>query len=225
MRSQVLDCLRGVAVILVMFRHYPLSPTLMEIGLIICLRFLTWQFAHDYTFRTHLFATHLRLDSLLFGVLLAYFYHFSGQSFNLIINRNYKIISIIGLSLLSIVFIWPIDSYWMGTIGLTMLYVAFGAILSVVIVLEERIMKMKWTSKIVNVFGFIGFYSYSIYLFHTMVAAFLIPVIFILSPVSLGGEILFVLYFIFSVGVGVVMSKFIELPFLKFRDRFFKSNS
>jgi peptidoglycan/LPS O-acetylase OafA/YrhL len=131
---------------------------------------------------------------------------------------------VLAMGFLSAVFFWPIDSYQMGTFGLTMLYVGFGIILWLALVFEEQILQLNWlVVKIIKVFSIVGYYSYSIYLFHTMVGAFVMPIVFKASPIKLSSGILFLFYFIFSIGIGIIMSKIIERPFLNLREKYFKS--
>ena len=49
----------------------------------LALRLATWLIFPVFSTRKHVFGTHLRIDSLLYGVLLSYFYHFARQRFPL----------------------------------------------------------------------------------------------------------------------------------------------
>ena len=63
----------------------PLRPILtvaaVVAGASLALRVLNWYLRPSYDHLTHLFASHLRLDSLLFGVAISYAYHFHPDSF------------------------------------------------------------------------------------------------------------------------------------------------
>jgi peptidoglycan/LPS O-acetylase OafA/YrhL len=72
--------------------------------------------------------------------------------------------------------------------------------------------------------AFVGFYSYSIYLWHLPVATWL-PMIVRRLPVQLTPGTVQLLYVCASVAVGVAMATLIELPLLALRERWFPSRS
>src|SRR6185503_12438978 len=63
----------------------PLKPVLALAGCVavlsLVLRLLTWQYRPTYDHITHLFPSHLRFDSLFFGVAISYAYHFHKSRF------------------------------------------------------------------------------------------------------------------------------------------------
>lgn len=85
------------------------NKNFMVIGLIgvicfvITIRFFTWHFNVTHSFGAH-FPTHLRLDSLLFGVLISYFFHYSHQSFKSILEAFGKWGLVLAFAFLSVVF-------------------------------------------------------------------------------------------------------------------------
>lgn len=173
-------------------------------------------------------ATHLRLDSLFAGVLLGYFYHFH---FSQLENfyRKYKLwLLACILPLLSFAPVGKVlDSFFAKTFGFTMLWLAFGSLLLVFIFGDgEKIKNVigetfyKWIAKI-------GFYSYGIYLFHFYVVKFFTGDGYAEMQYKTGNWaywqviLLFAVYVFLSVLIGIFISKLIEIPFLKIRDKYF----
>jgi peptidoglycan/LPS O-acetylase OafA/YrhL len=151
--------------------------------------------------------THMRMDSLFAGVLLGYLFHFRRTWFE-------KLATIYSLPL-AFLFCLPaafFDQYDrpMQTFGLTGLLVGFSLLVS---------WSVLWTPKsrvgqaIARFAARIGFYSYSIYLWHTILGE-----TFFSSGVSLSR---FWLYLVACVFAGVGMAHLIELPYLALRDRRF----
>lgn len=198
-----------------------LTGIIATILVIIVARIVTWHVSPNHSLRANLFPTHLRMDSLLFGVLISYIFHFQ-SSFFYAINKGYgKFALLTAIGLLSSPFLWEIDSTMMGTIGLTMLYLGFGLILWLVIANESYILQIKLLRPMLKTLSFVGFYSYSIYLFHLMVASFAMPLLNRISPVKMDGKVQFMLYALMCLAVGVVASKIIEQPFLRLREKYF----
>jgi peptidoglycan/LPS O-acetylase OafA/YrhL len=76
------------------------------------------------------------------------------------------------------------------------------------------------TNTAMNWLSMIGKYSYSIYLWH-MVAGGWITSRLVVNVQSL--EVKLAIYFAISIAMGFVAAKFIEFPFLLFRDKRFPS--
>jgi peptidoglycan/LPS O-acetylase OafA/YrhL len=73
-----------------------------------------------------LYPTHLRLDSLLFGVLLAYWYHFDGERLRRIVTSHRWIIAAASAAAVVLVMAMDVTSSFTLTVGLTLLYLGFG---------------------------------------------------------------------------------------------------
>jgi peptidoglycan/LPS O-acetylase OafA/YrhL len=148
--------------------------------------------------------THLRIDSLFAGVVLGYYYHFEAASFRrarsvwLWIGACVLMAPVLMLSLRNVV---SASSY-------SLTFIAFCC---AVVAMVNRPPSNRAPSQVL---AFIGSYSYSIYLWHAALLAFIFKD---LSPTML----LFSAYVCASIGLGVVMNKLIENPSLALRDHFF----
>ena len=173
---------------------------------------LTFQFQfYDY------FAlSHLRFDSLFFGVAISYYWHFKGLSGDPNMKRYRRHFALLGPILFVPFFIFPMETNpWISSIGLTMGYLGAGCILLTLISTDLP------DNFVVNYAARIGKYSYSIYLWH-------IPVLFWgekeVGLDSMQGWFLYaVFYLFFSIFIGIALSKLIEYPMLKVRDMIFPS--
>lgn len=169
------------------------------------------------------FPTHLRADSLFFGVLLADFYHYERKQFVDFFNR-YKA----GLTLAAVLFLLPLFlfdrmSVFINSIGFTFFYLSFGIILALFLSTNiTRFFQGTIPEGILKMVGTIGYYSYSIYLWHMFVSSFFIS--FITNSIVgrvLPTNIAFSVYFGVSIVTGIVFAKLVELPALKIREKFF----
>ncbi len=156
----------------------------------------------SYDVQRSLFATHVRLDSLLFGTLLSYFYHFHRPKFDRV-ARFRGSLAVLGLILLAPAFIWPLETTpSIYTFGLTGFYLGSGAILmSAIGGLPDY--------KIVTYLAAVGTFSYPIYLFHAAVGAWMFPNTTWEHCAA---------YFVVSIVIGMGLSKLIEMPALRLRE-------
>jgi peptidoglycan/LPS O-acetylase OafA/YrhL len=113
-------------------------------------------------------------------------------------------------------FIFTIDSPVMNTIGLSVLYIAFGGILC----FTERSTLLK--SEFFKPFAFVGKYSYAIYLVHMVLGPAVANFfrIHILTNPSLEWINKSICH-LANIAGGILISFFIERPFLNMRDRYF----
>ncbi len=163
--------------------------------------------------KNFLFGTHIRVDSLMFGVLLSYFWHFKNLE-NLLKGISGFWLFIIGVILLSPAFVWPVMAYkWVSVLGVVLFYLGSGAW----VLLAVRLKNSGFI--FLNFCGVLGSASYSIYLWHMPVAVWGWPLLkkaIFLEPMPLW---LYVLAYVCgSCAVGYVMSRIVEWPILKIRD-------
>ena len=149
--------------------------------------------------------THLRIDELFDGVLLGYLLHHRSSVFHAV--AGWRWLLPVGLLLLVPWFAGDVENIGgIQSLRITSAALGFSAIVwwSQGIVLRNRIVEL------------IGRHSYSIYVWHMPIALFWS----VLSPMNLGG---FALCCSSSIVAGILMSRAVELPVLRWRDKVFPS--
>jgi peptidoglycan/LPS O-acetylase OafA/YrhL len=167
-----------------------------------------------YMADTHLYQTHLRLDSLFFGVMLSYAHHFHRERFERLVGPRRWLLLIGGVMLLAPAFVVPLEtSALMYTVGLTAMYLGSGLLVMAASAYDTG------RSRIVGALAAVGAFSYSIYLWHMPFLRMALPVI----EEHMGGRFGFgartALYLGGSVVVGIVMARLVEVPALRLRDQ------
>lgn len=164
--------------------------------------------------------THLRFDSLLCGVLIAWMEQFRPERIKHFAKRVRAFAPFCIIALLSFTpFLDPDTSYFPLTVGFTLIYLAFGVLL-VWVLFSIRHFPMNAVTKAV---GGIGQWSYSIYLSHVFILAWLLKLPFMASLFDQHHLLRFGVYFSLSVGTGALISLTWERYFLRLRDRSFPS--
>jgi peptidoglycan/LPS O-acetylase OafA/YrhL len=178
-----------------------------------------------------MFLTHMRIDALFFGVVLGYFYHFRPDLIPSLYRNRWSRLALEGITalLLSCCVVFPLESPFMQSFGLTMVYLGFGGVLVLFLTAggpEASTTGLNVTfGKIGGVLAFVGTYSYSIYLWHVPVEIFGLRGIEALSPVTLSPALLTYVYIVISIPFGILMAHVIEFPVLRLRDRLFPRNA
>lgn len=173
-----------------------------------------------YSFRTHMEQTHLRIDSLLFGVLLAYWYHFRPNYIHFCKNHPFCSVSVSALFLLPVLGL-DISNFFCHTVGLSCAYFAFGVILLVAVTSEPP--SGYFIRSLSRLLAVIGAGSYSIYLWHIPVRKGVLCIANLLFPDGGHEFSIFVCYVVASVVFGMIMAKCLERPTMALRDRLFPS--
>ncbi len=177
---------------------------------------LTTGLVFPFSSKTHIFPSHLRLDSLFFGVLIAHWYSRNPMRFLQIGERYWKKAVVAGVLCLVPAFIYPIDAPLVSSVGIASFCLGAGLILFAMLSIKSP------QGRVSDALAFIGKRSYSIYLWHYPVLKWLAPRV----GIWLGTNNWFVFiaaYFVGSVVVGSVISRLVEVPVLKLRDRWFPS--
>ena len=208
------------------FRAIPWAFGIVAIG---CLasRFLRIELNPGLTFDWHRVTnpTHLRIDALFFGVLLGYVHHFHpGRMEEFLGSRWIRALAIILVPLLLwTAFFTRQMNLFLATFGLTFLYLGFGLLL--MLSLHVRGIVPHPLQRPVSLLGtglaYVGMYSYSIYLWHLPFASWAPGVLRRLFGIHMN-QTQFTLFFILGgVVFGIAMSKLVEYPVLRLRDRIF----
>ncbi len=166
--------------------------------------------------------SHLRIDSLLFGVLIAYWYYFKHEKLsNFYQNHQTKLLILAFAMVLFTPFVDYIHSFFVKTLGFTMLYLSFGILLIHFLLVKNvnNQINRLFSKSVVDFVSKIGFCSYSIYVIHSFV-------IFSVQLLQIKNRFLsFLIVFSLSVIAGFIMTYKIEKFFLNYRDKYFPSRA
>ncbi|MDQ6786226.1 MAG: acyltransferase [Acidobacteriota bacterium] len=183
----------------------------------ICLlfRFITAAYL-PFHYEVNIEQTHLRIDSLFFGVFLSYLWNLRGLSASEFLEKNKILIGLAGATCFVPAFVFELEeTAWMWTIGLTMLYLGAGCLLLALLKTDFR------ESKILHLIARIGKYSYSIYLWN-------LPVhIWLMKFTNFAADNWFLYAFIYWTGtfiLGIGTAKLVEYPVLRLRDKIMPSH-
>jgi peptidoglycan/LPS O-acetylase OafA/YrhL len=202
----------------------PIFATLCVLALVLRL----WRLWGGVTPEDHWQAreqTQYRFDGLLFGVILCYFatYHNARLKAVLSTGRCWQVATAVLLVTIPLSFN-ILTSYFANTVGYTMIYIGCGLFI-IHIQSWSSPLKSRLLSALSPV-NRIGVYSYSIYLWHQPVQHFVFAAVshLSLSP-GMSAAIGTVSYVAGSILLGAAMSKLIELPVLRLREKWFPSPS
>lgn len=172
-----------------------------------------------YDLKTHHYATHLRLDSLAFGVLLSYFFHFHGEATARFFRRFRWPVLAAALLLIGSVMGERIEtSRYVHTFGLTALYLGFGGLMMLALGSPPAAAASRTLPG--KILGYVGARSYSVYLWHVPVRYAMVPLSRAVGP-AWAPVVEWPLYVLLALAVGVVAANAVELPVMKLRDRLF----
>lgn len=162
----------------------------------------------DYNLRCAVIA---RLDSLMIGVLGAWFYHYKSQLFFKYKNLEFVLgltIFFINKILISLE-VWPFNGFYMKVLYFSVLPCSVLLILPFVYCLRP------FENKLINNIVIKGsLISYSLYLLN-----FTIISTILLKPLPINYWYKFILFWFLSYFFAVLMYKYIEIPFMKLRDK------
>ena len=164
------------------------------------------------------YLTHTRLDSLMFGVLLAHWCMIKTDWPKLVVRHQWTILLVSFASLSPLLWL-DVSGAYFSTIGYSVNYIAFGAIILVATCHDKTLSRhafFRFLSRL-------GTDSYSIYLWHMLAKR-------IISYYRKSGHpipylVEFAAFTVLSVVIGVVMARAIERPMLNLRERFFPALS
>jgi peptidoglycan/LPS O-acetylase OafA/YrhL len=189
---------------------------LPKIALVVCVAVLLQRvllfLITDMRWPNFYYPSHLRIDSLCFGVLICYVHHYHRDLF-VRIGRWWPA-CIAALPLIVLAYLFPLERSAVSyTIGFTVFYLMFGGL-----VVAARIHPNFGSSGPQRLLAWMGIYSYTIYLAHSVI--YELPGIFtlrqmVVSRLGAAGDQL--LFLGLSIALGVVISHLVERPFLKLR--------
>ena len=190
-------------------------PAVFIFVAIFCLlfRLATALYIPYYSYSALLFPSHLRIDSLMFGVFLSYLVRYQQLE-----TRMSKIpVSLLitsGLCLLLPAFLIELNN-WVNVFGVISFYLGAGLLLMACIRFKSS------DNNLLNLFGLLGATSYSIYLWHMPVSELSI---YLLKPFVEDSYLLYIVIYMTAAFVtGFILNKCIEGPSLRLRDKIFPS--
>lgn len=172
---------------------------------------------HRYGFWHAFSQSHSRIDSLMFGTLLSYWYHF-GNPLPFLDRRPIRLGLIAsGILLIAPALVFSIDDQpWrMVVFGLPVFALGAGAL--ILGSLHSRTLARRPFSNLARV----GFYSYSIYLWHMPINIWVISALEAKFGSNPNWVLNCAIYLSGSIGVGILMARLVEYPVLGIRDRVF----
>jgi peptidoglycan/LPS O-acetylase OafA/YrhL len=184
---------------------------------IIGVRAVNFAVREEFRLMKFWFATHLRLDSLLAGVALAYAWHFH-QAWFCRTFRPWRYVLIAGgAAVLGGLSFWrgPIAAWYVNVLGFTQFYLGAAGMLAGVLLCEIP------RNAVTVALARLGSYSYSIYLWHMALMRWAVPH----WQDSLSWQERQVLYLGGAFVIGIAMAKLVELPTLRLRDRWYPSRA
>lgn len=164
--------------------------------------------------------THLRIDSLAFGVLLAHWRSSQPVAMDRWVRPRRRGLVLAGLLCLAPAFVFPVETDgWMRTFGFTFNYLGAGALLVACVDLGTA----KTPSRIGSFVAWLGVWSYPVYVWHLEV----VPRVHAQLHVAAGWSVwsTAAIAVIASLCVGVAFGRWVEGPLLWWRDRWFPSRT
>ncbi len=166
-------------------------------------------------FTTRMTRTHFRIDGLFAGVLVGYLAHFHAERFAPLARRwRWPLIAGGSAALVPAFVFLHSEHVWFTTVGFTANSLAGCAILAGVLQVRLPV------NRVVAATATLGRCSYAIYLWHIPWVLLGIPQLErVFGPLDFAPRV--VVYVAGSLGLGVLMTKLVEVPTLRLRERWF----
>jgi peptidoglycan/LPS O-acetylase OafA/YrhL len=205
-------------------------PGITLFVLIACLSARCGNLGLPYRNDRQLFPTHLRIDSLFCGVLLAYLYHLKPEIWQRWTRYPWLLLAVAPAIFIPLSRIKP-DQPLIWTIGLSLIAFGYACLLSAVLSLAGRPGRCAafFRSLPVRAVATVGYFSYGVYLWHRLVGRTLGMWIFNRGWLGAHGELRWLLvngaYLGSSVVAATLICKLVEFPALALRERLFPPRS
>lgn len=196
-------------------------PRVFDAALLACFagKALAWWYGSgDFDDRRWYFwATHIRIDALFFGALLAYYWHqkWNDQFKAQLLNWRWVWL-VVGILLVS-----PISYDLLGfelwrLVGFNLVYLGAGGLLLAALSLDG-LPVARWLKGI----AWLGSHSYSVYLWHMLVLSWFTPSLHVQTSSPPRVILANAIYIATAWAFGITMARIIEFPVLRLRERFF----
>ena len=222
-----------------LLHHLPVAFGLIAVTSLLLRIQVLWQ--HPYHtgvpltyYWTVTMPTQFSLDALMFGVFLAYLTHFRPVSleFACASARRRWASFLVGIALISPMLVFNVsDPHYfpvLSTIGRTLLYLGYGCILLACVnsATADGNPGRIFQTRMARIVAGIGFYSYPIYLWHMNQGRDRALHLLFTGKLAHMGQsqrwfVAVSLYMMFAIVFGIVFSRLLEMPALRFRERFF----
>jgi peptidoglycan/LPS O-acetylase OafA/YrhL len=179
-------------------------------------RIVNFSVRDEFSFCTHVFPSHLRMDALFFGVAIGHAFHFRSDWFVRVFQPWRYVLLLSGTGLLLTPALYAYSDFVFHTFGFTQRYLGSAAILVGLMMCQIP------RNRLVVGLAALGSYSYSIYLWHMAIYYWAFPH---LREAGVSWQMRSAIFLVGAFVIGIAMAKLIELPVLKFRDRWFPSRS
>ena len=167
-----------------------------------------------YSERAYLYPTHLRIDSLMYGVFIAYLWHFGDLAERIRVVPSALLVGL-GALLLAPAFCCELEGNRLLTVfGVVSFYLGSGSLLLAAVRLRES------KHRLLRLGGEFGSASYSIYLWHMPIALWVCP--YVMHRLGIGRyDFYLMVYLGLTFICGWLMNKLVEWPVLRMREALF----
>ncbi len=196
----------------------PLQPFPRLVGYlaVLCLALRAWNASQTFDNYTQLTPTHLRIDGLFFGALLAYYHTYDHERLVAFCRRFRWWLLAGGVAAFLPAYFLPLEeSLYIQIAGFAVQWLGAGALIC------HTLSRTTVPGKMAHALAAVGRTSYATYLWHFWIGVYGLRYIADLAGFQWTWASRTVCYFIATIGAGFVLTAWIERPFLRMRDRRF----